>query len=108
MFRPSWRMILVDGRPKDKNEGNLKTLLQIEDIHQRLDRANESVASGGVHRIQMMKDYYTVAGDENGDFLVNKHCICAAARSRSSAVKGWCEHRMAVELFKRDGGKKSK
>ena len=85
----------------DKHERNLKILLQIEDIHRRLDRADESVASGGVHRIQIMEDQYTVAGDENGDFLVNGECTCAAARGGTLAVKGWCEHRMAVELFKR-------
>ena len=87
----------------DKLDNDLKTLLQMEEIHQRLVTARDLVANGSVHRIQLMKNHYTVAGDDMGDFLVDRgRCICDSAQSRSSAIKGWCEHRTAVEIFKRD------
>ena len=83
----------------------MKKLLQIEEIYQRLVKARELVANGSVHRIQLVKNHYTVDsdGDSVGDFLVdNGRCRCDGAQSRSSAIKGWCEHRTAVEIFKRD------
>ncbi len=106
---------LADGQlsttPKKLEKSNLlvtvdrnrKTLHQIEEMHQRLSIAREWVALGYVHRIQLLKNQFRVEGDESGDFLVNNgRCECHAARSRSSAIKGWCDHRIAVELFKRE------
>ena len=86
-----------------KVDRNTKTLRQIEEMHQRLSIAREGVGMGSVHRIQLLKTHFSVEGDESGDFLVNNgRCECHAARSRSSAIKGWCDHRIAVELFKRE------
>ena len=87
----------------DQLDNDMKKLLQIEEIHQRLVKARELVANGSVHRIKLVKDNYTVDGDDVGDFLVDSgRCRCDGAQSRYSAIKGWCEHRTAVEIFKRD------
>ena len=87
----------------EKLDNNTKNLLRIEEMHQRLVTARELVENGSVHLIQLVRNHYTVDGDENGDFLVNNgRCNCEGARSRFSAIKGWCEHRIAVEIFKRD------
>ena len=87
----------------EKLDDDTKSLLRIEEMHQRLVKAREFVEKGAVHRIKLVKNHYTVAGDKSGDFLVNNgRCNCDSARSRFSAVKGWCQHRMAVEIFKRD------
>ena len=86
-------------------DNNSKSLLRIEEMHQRLVKAREFVESGAVHRIQLVKNRYTVDGDKSGDFLVsNGRCNCEGARSRFSAIKGWCEHRISAEIFKRDVG----
>ncbi len=86
----------------EKLDNDMKTLLQIEEIHQRLVKARELAGNGSVHRIQLVKNHYTVDGDGVGDFLVeNGRCRCDGARSSSSAIRGWCEHRTAVEIFKR-------
>ena len=86
-----------------KVDRNAKTLRQIEEMHQRLSIARERVGMGSVHRIRLLKNHFRVEGDENRDFLVdNGRCKCDAARSRSSAIKGWCDHRIAVEIFKRE------
>ena len=87
-----------------KGDCNTKTLHQIEEMNQRLSIAREWVSLGYVRRIQLLKNHFRVEGDESdGDFLVNNgRCKCHAARSRSSAIKGWCDHRIAVELFKRE------
>ncbi len=90
----------------DQLDNDMKKLLQIEEVHERLVKAREFVANGSVHRIQIVKNNYTVDGDKVGDFLVeNGRCRCEGAKSRSSAIKGWCEHRTAVEIFKRDVAK---
>lgn len=87
----------------EKLDNNTKSLLRIEEMHKRLVKAREFVENGAVHRIQLVKNHYTVDGDKSGDFLVNNgRCNCEGARSRFSAIKGWCEHRIAVEIYKRD------
>ena len=89
--------------PLAKVDRNTQTLRQIEEMHQRLSIARKWVGLGYVHRIQLLKNQFRVEGDESGDFLVNNgRCECHAARSRSAAIKGWCDHRIAVELFKRE------
>ena len=105
VFDPSSPKTKVWDRTKliDQLDNGMKKLFQIEEIHQRLVKARQFVANGSVHRIQLVKNKYTVDGDDVGDFLVeNGRCKCDGAQSRSSAIKGWCEHRTAVEIFKRD------
>ena len=93
------------GKLIDQLDNDMKRLLQIEEIHQRLVKARELVANGSVHRIQLVKNHYTVDGDDGGKFLVdNGRCRCDGAQSRSSAIRGWCEHRTAVEIFKETHG----
>ena len=64
----------------EKLERSTKILLQIEEMHQRLVKAREFVEKGAVHRIKLVKNHYTVAGDKSGDFLVNNgRCNCDSA-----------------------------
>ena len=94
---------LGKSNPLMQLDRNTKTILEIEEMHHRLSIAREWVGLGYVHRIQLLNNQFRVAGDESGDFLVNNgRCECHAARIRSSAIKGWCDHRIAVELFKRE------
>ena len=87
----------------EKLDKNTKSLLRIEEMYQRLVKAREYVEKGSVHRIKLVRNHYTVDGDQSGDYLVNNgRCNCDGAQSRFSAIKGWCEHRIAVEIFKRD------
>ena len=87
----------------EKLDKNTKTLLQIEEMHQRLVKAREFVENGSVQRVRLVRNHYVVDDNKNGVFLVNNdRCDCDGALSRFSAIKGWCEHRTATELFKRD------
>jgi predicted nucleic acid-binding Zn finger protein len=72
---------------------------QIEALAARLEKARQLVADGKVHPITGMDDHYIVQGSA-GYYLVNAVCACQDAQHRSEIHKGWCKHKLAVEIFK--------
>jgi predicted nucleic acid-binding Zn finger protein len=66
----------------------------------RLDRAQEFVDEGRVHPVANMSDYYVVEG-ENAWYVVNGECCCEDFKYRQPLHQGWCEHRIAVALYKK-------
>lgn len=78
---------------------------QIEALYKRLEKARELVASGKVHRIIGMDGHYAVESSKgDGFYLVNGTCGCSDAGHRSDTHKGWCKHKLAVELYREQQG----
>ncbi len=75
----------------------LSPIKQIQALNARLDKAKTLVAE--VHPIVGMDDHYAVKGC-TGYYLVSSECTCQDAQHRCELHKGWCKHRLAVELFK--------
>jgi hypothetical protein len=72
---------------------------QIEALNQRLEKARQIVAEGKVHPIVGMENHFTVEGGK-GFYLVNGHCSCPDAKNREGLHRGFCKHKLAVELYK--------
>ena len=73
---------------------------QIEALTQRLEKARQLVADGKVHPINGMEEHYAVQASTEGFYLVNESCTCPDAQQRDELHKGWCKHKLAVELVK--------
>ena len=74
---------------------------QIEALTQRLEKARQLVAEGKVHPVLNLENHFAVESSKgDGMYLVNGHCNCPDAEQRSDLTKGFCKHRLAVEIFK--------
>jgi hypothetical protein len=74
-------------------------IAQIKALHHRLLKGEELVANGKVSPVVNMPDHYVVEGNA-GFYLVNGSCCCEDATNRQELIRGYCKHRLAVELFK--------
>jgi hypothetical protein len=70
-------------------------------LNVRLDRAQEFVDQGRVHPVANMPDHYVVEG-ENSWFVANGECCCEDYMYRQPLHQGWCKHRLAVALYKKN------
>ena len=78
---------------------------QIETLNTRLEDAREIFAADRVFPVLNQEDHYVVAAPlEKGFYIVNvvnAEGCCPSEQQRSDLLKGYyCEHRLAVELFK--------
>ena len=74
---------------------------QIELLSERLERARQLVSDGKVHTVLNQDGHYCVESSTPGAFwLVNGECGCPDAVERTDIHRGFCKHRLAVELFK--------
>jgi hypothetical protein len=69
-------------------------------LNVRLDRAQEFIDQGRIHPVANMPDHYVVEG-ENTWYVVNGECCCEDYKYRQPLHQGWCKHRLAVALYKR-------
>ena len=73
---------------------------QIETMNTRLEKARAVVAAGRVFPGLNRKDHYVVfAPQENGFYIVNAEGCCTDGQRRVDLLGGYCEHRLAVDLF---------
>jgi hypothetical protein len=66
----------------------------------RLDRAQEFIDQGRVHPVANMPDHFIVEGDSLW-YVVNGECCCEDFKYRQPLHQGWCKHRLAVALYKK-------
>ena len=87
----------------------------IEGMAQRLEKAKKLAEEGKVRRVE--GDESWIVENEGGDkfYLVkDSACTCQDFNLRRNLHKGWCKHRLAVALFKRNqrkggqGGKETR
>lgn len=74
-------------------------IAQIRGMQKRLNRAEQLVADNAVHPVLGVEGQYVVH-TEHGYHLVNGSCTCEDAEYRQDIHRGWCKHRLAVELYK--------
>lgn len=78
-----------------------RAISQIEALSKRLEKARDIVARGAIRPIIGKPGHYAVdASDGRGFYLVNGECTCEDARRSADLTRGWCKHRLAVELHK--------
>jgi|GEM_PF-1786225 len=73
---------------------------QIESLYQRLEKARQLVANGKVHPVIGQEAHHVVQASKGGFYLVNGTCTCPDAQQRDDVHKGWCKHKLAVEVLK--------
>ena len=77
-------------------------IVSITALSARLERAEQLMSEGKVHPCRDMENvFYVESSSKNGGFYsVNGKCDCPDAQQREEITKGWCKHRLAVELYK--------
>ena len=73
---------------------------QIESLYKRLEKAREIATQGKVHPIIGKEGHFVVQSSTGGFYLVNDTCGCPDATNRADTHKGWCKHKLAVEIYK--------
>ena len=68
----------------------------------RLERAEKLMAEGKVHPDEYIVNTFRVeSSSSNGSYYtVNGKCDCPDAVQREDIHKGWCKHKLAVELYR--------
>ena len=75
-------------------------VLQIEALHQRLERARQLIVDGKVSTVLGATDHYVIESSTgDGVWLVNGSCDCPDAQQRAELTKGFCKHRLAAILY---------
>jgi predicted nucleic acid-binding Zn finger protein len=69
-------------------------------LNVRLDRAQEFIDQGRVHPVANMPDHFVVEGDSQW-YVVNGECCCEDYKYRQPLHGGYCKHRLAVVLYKK-------
>ena len=89
-------------RSEKASPGNkVSHILQIETLNTRLENAREILAADRVFPGLNKQGHYVVfAPQENGFYIVNNDGCCRDEQRRIELLEGYCEHRLAVDLFK--------
>lgn len=75
----------------------------IEAMSQRLEKARALVRDGKVRKVEG-EDSWVVENEEGKFYLVqNSTCTCQDFQQRKDLHKGWCKHRLAIALTKKNG-----
>ena len=73
----------------------------IEEMGKRLERAKQLARGGKVRKVEGAEAWVVENGDGSKLYLVqNGSCTCQDFQQRKELHKGWCKHRLAVELMK--------
>ena len=74
---------------------------QIENVNTRLQSAKKIAKKGKVFPVYNKEDHFVVRTDDGkGFYIVNAEGCCDKDQQRRDLLQGYCEHRLAVELFK--------
>ena len=71
---------------------------RIEAAYERLEKAKEIVANGGVHPMIGQPDHFAVEASDGGVYTVNAACTCPDYEHRQHLNGRLCKHRLAVYL----------
>ena len=84
-------------------EGKVDIIEAIEGMAQRLEKARKLAEEGKVKKVEG-DESWIVESEEGGRlYLVkNSACTCQDFNLRQDLHKGWCKHRLAVALVKRN------
>lgn len=73
---------------------------QIESLNTRLEKARLIVSEGRIFPVLNREgDYVVRAVQENGFYVVSAEGCCTNGQQRIDLLEGYCEHRLAVNIF---------
>jgi hypothetical protein len=85
----------------------MDVIAAIEAMSDRLARAKTILARSAVHHVvdesDHFEDYWAVEGDPARGRVYQvstQGCNCADGREGGAAPRGWCKHKLAVQLHK--------
>ena len=74
---------------------------QIENVNTRLEKARQIAKKRKIFPVYNREDHYVVRTDDGkGFYIVNAEGYCNKDQQQMDLLQGYCEHRLAVELFK--------
>ncbi len=82
---------------------------QIETLNTRLENARKILAADRVFPVLNRQGHYVVfSPQERGFYIVNAEGCCTDEQGSIDLLKGYCEHRLAVDLFEEAQKEKGK
>ena len=76
---------------------------QIENLATRLEKARQIAKKRKIFPVYNKEDHFVVRTDDGkGFYIVNAEGCCKRDHQQVDLLQGYCEHRLAVELFKED------
>ncbi len=94
---------------KASSDNNVSPIHQIETLSTRLENARKILVANRVFPGLNKPGHYVVfAPQENGFFIVNAEGCCPDEQRHIDLLEGYCEHRLAVDLFKEAQEEKGK
>ncbi len=90
-------------RNEKASPGNkVSHIQQIETLNTRLENARKILAADRVFPVLNRQGHYVVCSpQERGFYIVNAEGCCTDDRGSIDLLKGYCEHRLAVDLFEK-------
>ena len=77
------------------------TVHQIENLNTRLEKAKQIAKKRKIFPVYNKEDHFVVRTiDGKGFYIVNSEECCNKDHQQMDLLQGYCEHRLAVELFK--------
>jgi predicted nucleic acid-binding Zn finger protein len=73
-------------------------IARVKALRDRLNKAEELVKEGRVHRVMHLPDHWVVEGGK-GHYLVNESCPCPDFVNRTDLIETYCKHRLAAMLY---------
>jgi len=75
--------------------------LRIENVNTRLEKAKQIAKKRKVFPVYNKEDHFVVRTDDGkGFYIVNAEGCCNKDHQQMDLLEGYCEHRLAVELYK--------
>jgi hypothetical protein len=74
---------------------------QIENLNSRLEKARQIAKKRRIFPVYNKEDHYVVrTGDGKGFYIVDPEGCCHKNQQQMDLLQGYCEHRLAVDLYK--------
>jgi len=90
------------GFPRSEATSDIPHIQQIDNLTLSLERARWIVAKGRISAVLNREGHYVVGSDhEKGFYVPNPQGCCD---SQQDLLNGYCEHRLAADLFKEAQG----
>ncbi len=93
------------GFPCSEGTSAIPHIQRIDTLTMRLERARQIVAKGQISAVPNRGGHYVVGADHDINFyVINEHGSCNDNLQEIDLLHGYCEHRLAADLFKETQG----
>ena len=84
----------------ESKNGKARVIKRIEALYERLQKAKKLVEENKVRKVAGAEAWVVENGKGEFYLVANDSCTCPDFRNRKELHKGWCKHRLAVEILK--------